>query len=354
MLTIATGAQIITSLRGGELYKQLQGRLIGVVDVTGFSHIGASQDDLDFFASCGFMQGNLGSDLLRYPFTFSSDGYLRASMGGTVTAVIDESTLATAANQVIADGYLNTVATNSTTANSLLTTADGYLNTVATNSTTANSLLTTADGYLNTISTTLTSGNQKTQMVDGSGHVMPAGDGYSRAIFEQISDGSNGPVAVETAGSDGVSNTANALVVKARLKGYNGTTWDRIRSGITTVTNSFVGWLNMMPWAIYNATPSTRADGYGGPLQANNSGSLLIADALIDPPGTGTAVTISDSTVVAYSSIYVGTGGDVYLSFKNGGSLIKLASVPSGTFIYSQIIRVGASTTATNIVGFSA
>ena len=88
-----------------------------------------------------------------------------------------------------------------------------------------------------------------------------------------ITDGTN-QVAIETAGADGVSNTANALVTKSRLKAFNGTTWDRVRCGITACTATLTGWLNMLPWAVYNATPTTRTEGQGGPLQADALGNM--------------------------------------------------------------------------------
>lgn len=80
LLTVATGAQIISSMRTGELYQLLMGRMVAVADMRSFHDLGATTDDLDFFAYCGFMQGNLGSDDLKYPFKFSSDGYLLSSI----------------------------------------------------------------------------------------------------------------------------------------------------------------------------------------------------------------------------------------------------------------------------------
>ena len=153
---------------------------------------------------------------------------------------------------------------------------------------------------------TLTGGTQKTQVVNGA-NTMPAGDDKTRAIFHQISDGTNGPVAIETAGADSVSNTANALVVKARLKGYNNTSWDRIRSGITACTATLTGWLNTMPWAIYNATPTTRTEGQGGPLQTATDGSLktnIVNGANTMPAG-------DDKTRAIFHQISDNTNGPV-------------------------------------------
>lgn len=83
-----------------------------------------------------------------------------------------------------------------------------------------------------------------------------------------------GGVAVPTAGADAVSNTRSDIPTSARISGFNGTTWDRIKAGITTVTSTLTGWLNTLPWAIYNASQSTRTEAQGGPLQADSLGNL--------------------------------------------------------------------------------
>ncbi len=57
---------------------------------------------------------------------------------------------------------------------------------------------------------------------------------------------------------------------------FNGTTWDRVRSGVTTPSSTFTGMQNTMPWAKYDATPTARTTGQGGPLQADVNGSLQV------------------------------------------------------------------------------
>jgi hypothetical protein len=49
----------------------------------------------------------------------------------------------------------------------------------------------------------------------------------------QVGDGTN-PVSVDTAGTDAETNAVNQLHTQARLYGFNGTTWDRIRSSPST------------------------------------------------------------------------------------------------------------------------
>ncbi len=98
----------------------------------------------------------------------------------------------------------------------------------------------------------------------------------SASLFTKITDGTN-TVSVEISGSDAVANVNNALSVKARLIGFNGTSWDRVRVGQLTVSSSFTGSINTLPWARYNVTPTTRTDGQGGPLEATTNGSIRVA-----------------------------------------------------------------------------
>jgi len=70
--------------------------------------------------------------------------------------------------------------------------------------------------------------------------------------------------------------TANPTTTSIRSFpfGFNGTTWDRLRAGVTTVTATLTGWLNALPWAVYNATPTVRTEGQGGPVQADVNGNV--------------------------------------------------------------------------------
>lgn len=84
---------------------------------------------------------------------------------------------------------------------------------------------------------------------------------------------------VTTSDSDAESNTANKLQTTSRLKGYNGSTWDKLRAGITAVTSTLTGWLNVLPWAIYNASPTVRTEAQGGPLQSDTLGNLKVSES---------------------------------------------------------------------------
>lgn len=95
-----------------------------------------------------------------------------------------------------------------------------------------------------------------------------------------INDGAGGPtVATEAAGSDAGANATETLATDARMSAFDGGApglWQRVRQGIAGVRSTFVGYLNTLPTAIYNATPTVRAEGEGGPLQTDASGALNV------------------------------------------------------------------------------
>lgn len=84
-----------------------------------------------------------------------------------------------------------------------------------------------------------------------------------------------GDIASETAGADAGSNTSNRLPTSSRMYGFNGTTWDRIRTAVTTIGSTFTGFLNALPWSVFYTTPGTRTNGQGGPLLSDALGNIL-------------------------------------------------------------------------------
>lgn len=72
-------------------------------------------------------------------------------------------------------------------------------------------------------------------------------------------------------------------------------------------------------------------------------------------PTDAEACTPSDSAFVNYVGLYVGTGGNVALKTRQGGSTVTFTNVPSGSTIPLRVVQVlSTSTTATNIVGYKA
>lgn len=61
-------------------------------------------------------------------------------------------------------------------------------------------------------------------------------------------------------------------------------------------------------------------------------------------------VTPSDTTVIACRGLWVGTGGDLAVTFSVSGETITLANVPDGSLLPIAVYRVMAATTASDIV----
>jgi hypothetical protein len=101
-----------------------------------------------------------------------------------------------------------------------------------------------------------------------------SGDPY--VPHHAVSDGTD-IAGVDTAGADAGSNTSNRLAGSSWLHGYNGTTWDRIRAGLTGTTTTPTGFLNGLPYAKYNSAAPTLSDGDFSILQLTSSGSLKVS-----------------------------------------------------------------------------
>lgn len=84
---------------------------------------------------------------------------------------------------------------------------------------------------------------------------------------------------VETAGADEKSNIANTASTVARLAGFNGDTWDRLRTSITTATSTTTGVLNILPVGKYNVISPTLSNGQVVVLQVDVNGNLKQTDA---------------------------------------------------------------------------
>lgn len=105
-------------------------------------------------------------------------------------------------------------------------------------------------------------------------------DSTGQIVQVELNEDGSVPVGIESgdileAGADAIDNTTDGQVTSAFLYGFNGSTWDRIKAGITTATSTLTGFLNTLPWAIYHDTPTVRTNGQGGPLEADADGALI-------------------------------------------------------------------------------
>jgi hypothetical protein len=92
-------------------------------------------------------------------------------------------------------------------------------------------------------------------------------------VLVQVSGGASSGGAAAAA-ADGESNATAQGTQRARLMGFNGTTWDRLRTAVTTISSTLTGFLNTLPWALYHSSPVTRTDNQGGPLETDATGNL--------------------------------------------------------------------------------
>jgi len=115
--------------------------------------------------------------------------------------------------------------------------------------------------------------------LSSDGSSIAAGAGNATAANQVLGNASlssiDGKIGASAAPADAKTNASAASgFVQSFLSAFNGATWDRVRAGVTAVASSFTGMLNSLPWAIYHAAPTVRADAQGGPLEAMTDGSL--------------------------------------------------------------------------------
>lgn len=119
---------------------------------------------------------------------------------------------------------------------------------------------------------------QATQPVSGTVAATESGTwnvGLNAGAQVQLTDGTN-VITNETAGADAKSNTLNRVPGSAAGYAYNGTTWDRIRSGLTAVQTVTTGLQNNIAMGVYNASPLTLANTNLSPIQFDVNGYLKV------------------------------------------------------------------------------
>lgn len=138
---------------------------------------------------------------------------------------------------------------------------------------------------------------------------------------------------IETVGADAESNTSNRQKVSSHGMAFNGTTWDRIRSAITSATSTFTGIINALPLARYLATPGTLTDGQAQPLRADSLGALITNPGVQVGTITNTPITINatTTTILAASTSLLGcdiinTGSQTV--FVKAGASATTADIP--------------------------
>ncbi len=112
--------------------------------------------------------------------------------------------------------------------------------------------------------------------------------------------------------------------------GFNGTTWDRLRAGLSAVSATLTGMLNTLPWALFHTAPVTRTNGQGGPLETDATGNMRVTEQFL-PASSSTYISTATTTVV-----------------KSGAG--RLARIIIGTPIASATITVYDNTAGSGTV----
>jgi hypothetical protein len=131
-------------------------------------------------------------------------------------------------------------------------------------------------------------------------------------------------ISVSTVGADAFSNTANRVRVSDNLNGFNGTTWDRVRAGITGVVSTVTGYLNVIPVGKYNASAPVLTDGQLINPQLDSSGNLKVTQATLSSGEDQT------NNVLGVISKPVNSSSYAPLTYQQAGSVTK-AVVKAGT-----------------------
>lgn len=142
--------------------------------------------------------------------------------------------------------------------------------------------------------------------------------------------------------ADGAAlDAANVPEVGAMAQGFNGTTWDRIRTGIVGVQTAFVGLLNSISMGRYNATPPTLADGNVAPLQLDSAGNLRVTSAA-SSPSTATVTSVASNVAsVTLLAINAARRGGSIVNESNQIVYVKMGTTASAT---SYTVAIAAMT----------
>lgn len=138
---------------------------------------------------------------------------------------------------------------------------------------------------------------------------------------------------------------------------FNGTTWDRQRSGVTTASSTFTGKANTLPEAIYNTSKPTLTNGQSVMAQCNVNGARDVNEVLAPQYEDNTIGVAkveqrySYGRVTADGQIKNGSGFIHSVTFAATGTVtagvITLYdnTAESGTIVWSGTIQVGLNPT---------
>lgn len=197
----------------------------------------------------------------------------------------------------------------------------------------------------------------------------------------KVSTGASTAPDVVASGADARSNTQNSESVEARLTGFNGTTWDRLRTAIVAATGTLTGLLNVIGLAVYNTTRPAATNGQVLPFQIDTEGKQITlpytrpgdmvsgaitsamtgttSTSLVAAPASGlrnyiTTIIVSNSHATVGTDVIIqdGSGGTTLLTIPAaalyGGAVITLPTPlrqpTTATALYCANVTTGSST----------
>jgi hypothetical protein len=126
----------------------------------------------------------------------------------------------------------------------------------------------------------------------------------------------NNKIPLSSSLSDTSSNPTT-FSIDSKISGYNGSSWDRIRTGLLAQTSSPIGFLNSIPFAQYNFANLSLLDTETAPLQITDAGFLRSEEQMapLYESSIGRAVTIDGPTnsglyahdPIVFSEVHLGT-----------------------------------------------
>lgn len=175
-----------------------------------------------------------------------------------------------------------------------------------------------------TASTTATTSNVNITAVAG----MPVQTVGTGILGVGLMDGDLDTITFEQIGTDADNNSRVSLPSASRNSVFNGTTWDRMRSGQVTPTATLTGFANSLPWAVYHSSPTVRTTGQGGPLEANTAGALNVDETMAaqaeDNVNGVFAEAIKPLATATYSwTLFQNLGANATLNVKSTAGSIK-------------------------------
>lgn len=192
--------------------------------------------------------------------------------GGTATTVVG---LPTSLGQKTAANSTSVVVNSDqlTAAQKLAT--EGKQDTGNTSLASIDTKASTGNASLSSLDTKASTGNASLGSIDTKATTSNTNTGATATSAASI----DGKVSAAAAGADAESNATTIGTLRARLQAFNGTTWDRVKAGLTGLQTVVTGVLNVLPIARYTATRAVLSDTNAVELQSNPRGDLSVAEA---------------------------------------------------------------------------